>query len=166
LIPIIKDVDYRPKRSQPRCVGDSHELLVSVLRVAQAVQEHLEHALEPSGLSLAKLGALRHLAEAGEPLQLGQLAERIACVKSNVTQLVDRLEADGLVKRVPDPEDRRSVRAAITEPGLERYRAGHDAVISAESALVKDLGPADQALLSELLDRLTPLPEAVSARQS
>jgi DNA-binding MarR family transcriptional regulator len=145
-------------------VGDSHELLVSVLLVAHAVQEHLENALEPSGLSLAKLGALRHLAEAGEPLQLGQLAERIACVKSNVTQLVDRLEADGLVRRVPDPEDRRSVRAAITEEGLVRYRSGHEAVVAAEVVLVKELGAADQVLLSELLDRLSPANNAVPAR--
>jgi DNA-binding MarR family transcriptional regulator len=75
-------------------VNDAHHLLFSVLHVAEHVQERLETALAPTGLSLAKLGALRHLAEADEPLPLGQLAERIACVKSNVTQLVDRLESD------------------------------------------------------------------------
>ena len=99
-------------------------LLSAVIHTASAVQDRLEAALEPTGLSLAKLGALRHLAEANEPLPLGQLAERIACVKSNVTQLVDRLEADQLVRRVPDPTDRRSVRAEITDEGRNRYEAG------------------------------------------
>lgn len=124
------------------------------MHVAGHVQEELERALEPTGLSLAKLGALRHLAEADEPLPLGQLAERIACVKSNVTQLVDRLEADGLVRRVPDPDDRRSVRAAITDEGMARFRAGWSAVVAAETVIVTELCASEQLQLGELLTRL------------
>ncbi|MGQ0562702.1 MAG: MarR family winged helix-turn-helix transcriptional regulator [Gemmatimonadota bacterium] len=135
-----------------------HHLLFSVMQVSGYVQERLEAALAPAGLSLAKLGALRHLAEADEPLPLGQLAERIACVKSNVTQLVDRLEADGMVRRVPDPADRRSVRAAITELGRERQRAGREALVLAESELVAELGELEQNTLLELLTRLTGQP--------
>lgn len=150
----IKIVDSDPVRMQPTGVNDAHHLLSSVIHVAELVQQRLESALAPTGLSLAKLGALRHLAEADEPLALGQLAERISCVKSNVTQLIDRLEADGLVRRVPDPEDRRSVRAAITELGLERYRAGMAAMGMAESSLVTQLGPTDQQQLRSLLTQL------------
>ena len=58
------------------------------------VEAGLEASLEPLGLSLAKFGALSQLAAAGEPLPLSTLAERRACVRSNITQLVDRLEAD------------------------------------------------------------------------
>ena len=140
---------------QPTRVNDPHNLLFSVLRVAQLIQDRLESALAPSGLSLAKLGALRHLAQAREPLALGQLAERIACVKSNVTQLVDRLEADGLVRRVPDPEDRRSVRASITDQGLSRFEAGEAALLDAENRLTAELSAADQQHLSALLARLS-----------
>lgn len=139
---------------QPTGVNDAHHLLTSVMIVADLVQQRLESAVSPTGLSLAKLGALRHLAEAGEPLPLGQLAERIACVKSNVTQLIDRLEADGLVRRVPDPDDRRSVRAAITDLGRERYLAGMEAMVEAESALVTQLHPTDQQRLKTLLTQL------------
>jgi len=71
------------------------------------------------GLSLAKLAALHQLTAAGESIQLGQLAERLACVKSNVTQLVDRLEADGLVNRTAD-----SQRSAIAARRPYRLRAG------------------------------------------
>lgn len=139
-------------------MNDAHHLLSDIMHVAALVQERLEAALVPSGLSLAKLGALRHLAEANEPLALGQLAERIACVKSNVTQLVDRLEADGLVRRVPDPEDRRSVRASVTEAGRSRYVAGMQLMVEAEKALIADLAPRDQQMLRELLDRLALIP--------
>jgi DNA-binding MarR family transcriptional regulator len=122
------------------------------------IQDRLESALEPTGLSLAKLGALRHLAEANEPLALGQLAEKIACVKSNVTQLVDRLEADQLVRRVPDPSDRRSVRAEITDEGRARYEAGMEAMKSAGQDLVGELGLSDREQLHELLERLASAP--------
>ena len=122
------------------------------------IQDRLESALEPTGLSLAKLGALRHLAEANEPLALGQLAERIACVKSNVTQLVDRLETDQLVRRVPDPSDRRSVRAEITEEGRLRYEAGMEAMRTAEAELIGEFEPSDREHLQELLGRLASVP--------
>lgn len=115
-------------------------------------------ALSHTGLSLAKLGALRHLAEANEPLPLGQLAERIACVKSNVTQLVDRLEADGMVRRMPDPADRRSVRAIITELGQTRYVAGMQALATAEETMMADFTVAERNTLAELLLRLSGQP--------
>ena len=82
----------------------SFQLVVTL----HAVVERLEEALEPLGLSLAKFGVLSRLAAAGEPLPLGTLAERCACVRSNITQLVDRLEAERLVMRADDPRDRRS----------------------------------------------------------
>ncbi len=137
-----------------------HDLLSTVIHTAAAVQDRLEAALEPSGLSLAKLGALRHLAESKEPLALGQLAERIACVKSNVTQLVDRLEADALVRRVPDPTDRRSVRAEITPDGLARYEAGMAALTAAENELVGDLPEDAREQLEMLLLRLSAVPQS------
>ena len=135
-----------------------HDLLASVIHAAGVIQDRLEAALEPTGLSVAKLGALRHLAEANEPLPLGQLAERIACVKSNVTQLVDRLEADHLVRRVPDPSDRRSIRAEITNEGRLRYEAGMAAYDAAESELVSELELTDRDQLQNLLSRLAALP--------
>jgi len=75
----------------------------------------VEERLADAGLSLPKLAALHQLSQAGDSLPLGQLAERLACVKSNVTQLVDRLEADGLVVRAADPNDRRSRLAVLTD---------------------------------------------------
>jgi DNA-binding MarR family transcriptional regulator len=128
------------------------------MHAANMIQDRLEAALEPTGLSLAKLGALRHLAEANEPLPLGQLAERIACVKSNVTQLVDRLEADQLVRRVPDPSDRRSVRAEITDDGRAKYTAGTQALENAEAELVGELVLTDREQLHQLLGRLATAP--------
>src|SRR5512135_1706738 len=88
-------------------------LFQRLLHAAALAEARVEGMLAPYELSLAKLGVLDALAQANEPLPLGQLAERIACVRSNVTQLVDRLEEDGLVRRESDSADRRVTRAAL-----------------------------------------------------
>lgn len=126
------------------------------LQSLHAVEARLEGALEPVGLSLAKFGALSQLAAAGEPLPLSTLAERRACVRSNITQLVDRLEADGLVKRSDDPKDRRSVRAELTEAGRSRYQAGLKALTRIEKELFSPLGNPKRDQLLALLAALRP----------
>ena len=156
----IQPLTNYPARPNFHSVTQARTILSTVLHTAAAVQDRLEAALEPTGLSLAKLGALRHLAESNEPLPLGQLAERIACVKSNVTQLVDRLEADDLVRRVPDPTDRRSVRAEITRDGRMRYEAGMEALAAAENELLADFDDQDCEQLEMLLNRLASVPTA------
>jgi DNA-binding MarR family transcriptional regulator len=128
----------------------SFELLGASHRVA----EHLEASLVPLGLSLAKLGALSKLVAAGEPLPLSTLAALCACVRSNITQLVDRLEADGLVTRSDDPRDRRSVRAELTDEGRRRQAAGLRAIEKAEREMLAHLPRPKQDALLELLQAL------------
>src|SRR5436309_14304178 len=98
--------------------------LFAVLHAASALETRVETRLAEIGLSLPKLAALHQLSQAGDSLPLGQLAEHLACVKSNVTQLVDRLEADGLVMRMADPSDRRSRLAVLTEAGKSAFVKG------------------------------------------
>jgi DNA-binding MarR family transcriptional regulator len=115
-----------------------------LLHAAQRVEARCEVALGDQGLSLAKLGVLKHLVDAREPLPLGQLAGRLACVKSNITQLVDRLEADGLVERINDSSDRRCVRASITTKGRERYKRGAAVVATLEEELFGTIAVGDR----------------------
>src|SRR6266567_5270086 len=100
--------------------------LFSMLHTSGVLEGRAEMKLAEVGLSLPKLAALNRLSEAGESLPLGQLAERLSCVKSNVTQLVDRLEADGLVSRTGDPNDRRSRLAVLTDAGRTAYSKGSE----------------------------------------
>ena len=118
--------------------------LFAVLHASSALENRVEARLGEIGLSLAKLAALRRLAEAGGSLPLGQLAERLACVKSNVTQLVDRLEADGLVSRTADTADRRSRLAVLTEAGRTAHVSGAAIFEEAERELFGSL-TADEA---------------------
>src|SRR3954465_15491887 len=79
--------------------------MFGLLEAARALEARMEAAMAELGLSMAKLGVLKPLAESGQPVTLTELASCQQCVRSNITQLVDRLEADGLVKRVDDPND-------------------------------------------------------------
>lgn len=115
------------------------------------VEERFEGALEPLGLSLAKFGALANLVEAGEALPLRTLADRCACVRSNMTQLVDRLEAEKLVVRADDPHDRRSVRAALTSEGRARHAEGVKVIRTVERELFSKLSSKRAEELMESL---------------
>jgi DNA-binding MarR family transcriptional regulator len=97
---------------------------------------------------------LAKLVAAGESLPLGTLAERMACVRSNMTQLIDRLEADKLVRRVADPGDRRSIHAELTKEGRERYAAVLKTVEQAERELFSGLPENEQNVLLKLLSSL------------
>ncbi len=129
------------------------QLLQAMGRVGHLIDNRLDGALGEQGLSIAKMGVLRELSNAGEPLPLGQLAERLSCVRSNITQLVDRLEAEGLVQRVPDPGDRRSMRAAVTEQGRLLYQLGSKIQTEVEAELFKGLSHDEQAALTRLLEK-------------
>lgn len=128
--------------------------LFAVLHASSVLEGRLEARLSEIGLSIAKLAALHRLTEAGESLPLGQLAERLACVKSNVTQLVDRLEGDGLVSRAGDPNDRRSRLAVLTDAGRKAYAKGSEIQMQVERELFGALTFDESAKLHELLEKL------------
>ena len=128
--------------------------LYAVLHAAGRLESHVESKLSEVGLSLPKLAALHHLTQAGESLPLGQLADRLSCVKSNVTQLVDRLEADGLVSRNADATDRRSRLAVLTQAGREAFTRGSEIRERAERELFGTHRRMNQSTLRALLSKL------------
>ncbi|GAA2556746.1 MarR family winged helix-turn-helix transcriptional regulator [Streptomyces sp. NPDC058947] len=87
-----------------------------------------EHALTGAQARLLSLLCL-------EPLPMRRLAQRLKCEPSNVTGIVDRLEARGLVERRPDPADRRVKVAAATEEGRRVARSLREALRFAREPL-------------------------------
>jgi DNA-binding MarR family transcriptional regulator len=129
--------------------------LFSLLHTAEVAQSHVESSLEAVGLSLPKLAALYALSEAGESLPLGQLAERLSCVKSNITQLVDRLEADGFVSRTADPNDRRGRLAVLTTKGRKAFEEGNRIRQEMEKELFGGLTRDEARQLAVLMGKVT-----------
>ena len=123
----------------------------AVLHAAHTLEDKVEEALGRAGLSTPKYSVLNALVETGETLSLSDLAARLSCVRSNMTQLVDRLEAEGLVRRVSDPHDRRAVKAAITDAGRARYEAGVKEIDKLHRDFSASVDEADRAALVRLL---------------
>jgi DNA-binding MarR family transcriptional regulator len=94
----------------------------------------------------------RLLVQLGEPAPMGQLAERLDCDPSNVTGLVDRLHARGLVERRVGEADRR-VKHLMLTPAGQRLRSELEARLFAGRPLLARLSPTDQQTLRDLLRR-------------
>jgi DNA-binding MarR family transcriptional regulator len=116
----------------------------------------VESRLATIGLSIPKLAALQRLTDAGGSMPLGQLAGRLACVKSNVTQLIDRLETDGLVQRSVDPVDKRSRLAILTEAGRTACEEGVRIQRTAETEVFASLSQEEASQLAEIISKLAP----------
>jgi DNA-binding MarR family transcriptional regulator len=125
-----------------------------MLQAVHAVEGEVEIKLNAIGLSVPKLAALKALSDAGEALPLSQLAGRLACVKSNITQLVDRLEADGLVARKLDSKDRRTKLAALTAAGRKAVKEGTQVLEAAERDVLSRLTHDEAHQLTALLGKI------------
>jgi DNA-binding MarR family transcriptional regulator len=129
-------------------------LLTFLIKSGRFAESKLDQALDSVGLTFVKWRMLDSLAKADSPVSLGKLAEHLNCVKSNITQLTDRLEAEGTVKRVPDPEDRRSILIELTETGRGMHREGLEALESTTRALFASSSEEQRNTLRSLLGML------------
>lgn len=134
--------------------SESSRLMSVIIRLGEILEKRLEDSLETVDLSLPKYSAIKHLALAGEPLALSELASRMVCVRSNITQLMGRLETDGLVRRVEDPHDRRCVRATLTPLGRERQAIGAERVRQVQEGIADTLCKLDYEALAGALAAL------------
>lgn len=129
-------------------------LLRHLLRMGKVTEGRLDVLLSAVDLSASRLLALQKLEQTDESLSLGQLASCLAFVKSNATQLVDRLEQDQLVKRVPSPEDRRCTQVEVTDAGKQRLHDGLDIIQPLVDKLHDLYTVEERAQLLILLERL------------
>jgi DNA-binding MarR family transcriptional regulator len=97
--------------------SDAWELMLAVHRLARLMRG----AAPQSGLSPTRLLVLSLLAEHG-PARVGAIAGMVPCSQPTATTLVAHLEADGLVRRAPDPADGRAVVITVTGLGREQIR--------------------------------------------
>ena len=130
------------------------EAFLSLQRTAALLLRAVARELETHDLTPAQYNALRILRGAGpEALTCGEIGERLVSPGPDVTRLLDRLEKQGLIQRLRDEQDRRVVRARITERGnalLEELDRPVDRVLR---DLLGPLGEGDLRRLVDLLER-------------
>lgn len=119
-----------------------------VMDLSRNLSSHYDAKFAELNLTFPQAMLLRQL---GDALPMNEAAGKLHCDPSNVTGIVDRLEARGLIERQHLTKDRRVKHLALTPEG-RRLRRRVDAILAAAPG-VSDLGAADQAALLALLDR-------------
>jgi DNA-binding MarR family transcriptional regulator len=118
---------------------------------ARLLRLQMERWCDRWGISETRMGvmfALRHSPPAGA--HLGVLATLLRVSPRNITGLIDHLERDGLVRRVPDPADRRSTLAQLTDQGRERIDGMWQETVEHQSRLLEGFTPDELAQLRHL----------------
>jgi DNA-binding MarR family transcriptional regulator len=144
-------LETAPPTAPPRSSADeTWRLLLDVC--LGLVREHLSRTVAVFDLSLTQAHALRCIAP-DRPLPMGELAEQLKCDPSNVTGVVDRLEARGLVVRRSATRDRR-VKTLLLTPAGAALRERLEAWLSHPPPALAALGVAEQEQLGALLARV------------
>lgn len=131
----------------------SHALAIAIGRVNRRMRSTEGQALGHGHLST--LGTLSK----NKPLRLGELALREVVSAPSMTRTVSDLERRGLVRRLPDPDDKRSVLVELTEQGEQTVYEARSHRAELLGAMLKDLTPEDVAALRAALPLLERMAE-------
>ena len=139
---------------EPPTVYASMRAVTSIMRAHQILIAELDAMLRPFGITFSRYEALVLLVHSqGGALPLSKIGERLQVHATSVTNVIDRLEAAGLVRREPNPRDGRGTLAVITEDGRDVAEKA-TATLNAARFGLADLPPDDLAALFTILRRL------------
>jgi DNA-binding MarR family transcriptional regulator len=110
-------------------VSDAMAATTSIMRAQQVVLAAVDGALRPFGLTFARYeGLVLLLFSRRGVLPLGKMGQRLMIHPTSVTNIIDRLEQQGLVRRIPHPTDGRTTLAEITDEGRRLAKRATTAV--------------------------------------
>lgn len=115
-----------------------------------------EETLDQLGLNVTDWHVLTALRWAGEPYRrtAGELARRAELTSGAMTSRLDALEKEGLVRRLRDPDDRRSVLVELTDDGRDKHEQGMGIQAQKEALLAEALTEQEKEQLNSLLRRV------------
>ncbi len=116
---------------------------------------------EEFGLSIPEWRVLAHLAQAGEPLSVREIHERVDMDKSKISRAATRLERNGYVSKQVNPTDRRLVALELTGAGRELYAAITPIALDFQAELLARLPAEDGETFRALVSRLLKATEPV-----
>ena len=140
----------------PESVDLGVEALVQrISKVHRYVRRRQEETLADFGLGWAEWTVLGHLRLAGAPYRSspGKLAKHEQLSSGAMTNRLDRLEERGLIRRLPDPDDRRGVLVELTEAGHKAWLDSVDVQAAKEAAVANALTKQERDELNRLLRR-------------
>ena len=128
----------------------------ALLKAGFLFANHSGRPYQAYDLTLAQMDVLSALARAeGASLSCSEIAERTLITKGGITGILDRLEARGLVKRIPSRDDRRSVLVRLSAKGGELFRKLFPEIVRGNRSLFeKAFKPEQMEALGALLELL------------
>jgi DNA-binding MarR family transcriptional regulator len=131
------------------------KMWIRLLGVTRAAESHLrEHLRVNHATTLPRFDVMAALWRRREGVTMSELSRMLLVSNGNATTVVDRLEADGFVRRTPSETDRRTVFVALTPEGLAEFEGlavGHEAEVS---KLFSGISEADLDAMTEILKRM------------
>ena len=143
-------------RELPSLDVTSTSVFARLSRVLAATDPELDAALSDSGLSRTSFEVLAVLRRAGAPyeLPLGTITAALRRTSGTMSVRMHRLERHGLVRRSPDPDDRRGVLVALTDRGRELFESAAPAYLERGRRLLEALDDSEREQLAGLLRKL------------
>jgi DNA-binding MarR family transcriptional regulator len=133
--------------------GREAEVYLNLLRTAEALSQDAERVLKPYGLTGTQYNVLRILRGAGpDGLACGEVSGRMVTHDPDITRLLDRLEARGLVARAREKRDRRVITTRITPAGLDLLKELDGPVSAWHRRALGHLGSQRLRALIDLLE--------------
>lgn len=130
------------------------ECIINLIRAESLVAAELNNRFRPFGLTGSTFNVLMILDGEPEPLSPHVLGERLLVTRGTVTGLLDTLQRQGLVKRVPHPDDRRMLLIELTDKGREVLRTTWPANFPARTEMLSVLTDDEKETLVRLLGKL------------
>ncbi|KJY44090.1 MarR family transcriptional regulator [Streptomyces sp. NRRL B-1568] len=137
----------------------SGQLAEQLLRLTRRLHRAQKRYLDPVGITPAQSRLLRTVAHYDTPPRMADLARHLEVVPRAVTTLVDALEANGAVRRVPDQSNRRVIRIELTDQGRSTLRELREARRAAVEDLLAPLTAEQRHVLGGLLTELLARPD-------
>ncbi|MDH6227792.1 MarR family winged helix-turn-helix transcriptional regulator [Streptomyces sp. MJP52] len=134
--------------------GSSDPLVDELFATTHRLRLFVDGRLAEKGTTVAQLRALRFLAHAAEPMRMRDLSDMLGVAARTATSVVDALERDGLVVRLPHPTDRRAHLLALTDAGRTCHQEAEDMDREALRTATGALDDEDRAVLRGLLTRI------------
>ena len=122
--------------------------------LSRRIKRTAEQTIAEFGLGYGEWHLLARLHNQGPRLSPGALAKRLELSSGAMTNRLDGLEKAGLVRRLPDPDDRRGLLIELTDEGRRVYRESVRAQAAKESVIASALSAEEQLQLNALLRRL------------
>jgi DNA-binding MarR family transcriptional regulator len=130
-----------------------HDLGAAFARLTRAMIEAETPVLRAHEVEMWDYTVLSALEEGAAPTQ-SELAATVGRDKTRLIPILDRLEVRGLLRRTPDPADRRNRVVALTDEGGALLRSCRVGIREAEAELLADVDPEERAVFVAVLDRL------------